>query len=82
MCLDEIHYAPRWSQELKALHDAWPDRSIWASGSDSLLLSSGIGDLSRRYIDIAMPFLSFREFLVLKGFPDFGVHDPFVIRHS
>lgn len=77
VCLDEIHYAPRWSLELKALHDAWPDRSIWASGSDSLLLSSGIGDLSRRYIGIAMPFLSFREFLVLKGFPDFGVHDPF-----
>lgn len=77
VCLDEIHYATHWSEDLKALYDAWPDRSIWASGSDSLLLSSGIGDLSRRYIGIAMPFLSFREFLVLKGFKDFGVHDPF-----
>lgn len=77
VCLDEIHYATHWSEDLKALYDAWPDRSIWASGSDSLLLSSGIGDLSRRYIGIAMPFLSFREFLVLKGFKDFGIHDPF-----
>jgi len=24
-----------------------------------------------------MPFLSFREYLVLTGSPDFGVHDPF-----
>ncbi len=77
LCLDEIHYAAHWSEDLKALYDAWPDRSIWASGSDSLLLSSGIGDLSRRYIGLAMPFLSFREYLVLKGYPDFGVHDPF-----
>ncbi|MGB4586927.1 MAG: AAA family ATPase [Rectinemataceae bacterium] len=68
VCLDEIHYATHWSEDLKALHDAWPGRSIWASGS---------GDLSRRYIGIAMPFLSFREFLVLKGYQDFGVHDPF-----
>lgn len=75
--LDEIHYATHWSEDLKALYDAWPNRSIWASGSDSLLLSSGIGDLSRRYIGIAMPFLSFREFLVLKGYQDFGVRDPF-----
>jgi predicted AAA+ superfamily ATPase len=77
VCLDEIHYAAHWSEDLKALYDAWPDRSVWASGSNSLLLSSGIGDLSRRYIGIAMPFLSFREFLVLKEYPDFGVHNPF-----
>ena len=77
VCLDEIHYAAHWSEDLKALYDAWPDRSIWASGSDSLLLSSGIGDLSRRYISVVMPFLSFREFLVLKGYQDFGVRDPF-----
>jgi len=75
--LDEIHYKAHWSEDLKALHDAWPDRSVWASGSHSLLLSSGIGDLSRRYIGISMPFLSFREYLVLKGYPDFQVHDPF-----
>ena len=77
VCLDEIHYTAHWSEDLKALHDAWPGRSVWASGSNSLLLSSGIGDLSRRYIGIAMPFLSFREYLVLKEYPDFGVHDPF-----
>jgi hypothetical protein len=75
--LDEIHYAPRWGEDLKALYDAWPNRSIWASGSNSLLLSSGVGDLSRRFVGVAMPFLSFREFLVLHGCPDFGVHDPF-----
>lgn len=77
VCLDEIHYAPRWSEDLKALYDTWPERSVWASGSNSLLLSAGIGDLSRRYLGIEMPFLSFREYLVLAGYPDFGVHDPF-----
>jgi len=26
--LDEIHYKAHWSEDLKALHDAWPDRSL------------------------------------------------------
>jgi hypothetical protein len=75
--LDEIHHAADWSQSLKALYDSHPDCYIRASGSSSLLLSSGIGDLSRRYVGMYLPYLSFREFLVLKGLPDYGVHDPF-----
>jgi predicted AAA+ superfamily ATPase len=74
--LDEVHQAGVWSQSLKALYDAWPNRRIWASGSNSLLLSQGIADLSRRFPGYAMPYLSFREFLVLKGYPDYGVQSP------
>jgi len=75
--LDEIHAARNWSQDLKALYDAWPGKTIWASGSNSLLLSSGVGDLSRRFLGIRMPLLSFREFLVLRGFEDFGLQTDF-----
>lgn len=75
--LDEIHQAPEWARHLKALYDSYPSARIWASGSDSLLVAAGVADLSRRYLSIAMPFVSFREYLVLTGKPDLGVHDPF-----
>ncbi len=75
--LDEIHAARSWSLHLKALYDSWPKHKIWASGSNSLLLISGVGDLSRRFVGVAMPLLSFREYLALRGYPDFGPHDPF-----
>ena len=75
--LDEIHHGDDWSRSLKALYDAYPDRFIRASGSSSLLLSSGIGDISRRFVGVKLPYLSLREYLVLKGLPDFGIHDPF-----
>lgn len=74
--LDEIHAARDWSRDLKALYDSWPACTIWASGSSSLLLSQGIADLSRRFVSISMPPLSFREYLVLRGREDFGVQDP------
>jgi predicted AAA+ superfamily ATPase len=71
--IDEIHAAPQWSGNLKSLYDEWPDKVIWASGSNSLLLYQGLGDLSRRFLGVSMPFLSFREYLVLRDYPDFGV---------
>jgi len=75
--VDEVHQAKDWSRSLKALYDNYPDLSLWASGSSSVLLETGVADLSRRFPSFRMPFLSFREYLVLTGAPDFGVHDPF-----
>ena len=75
--IDEVHQGRDWSSSLNTLHDNYPDKGIWVSGSSSLLLEEGIVDLSRRYPRSRMPFLSFREYLVLTGSPDFGIHNPF-----
>lgn len=80
--LDEIHHAVDWSRSLKMLYDSYPNCFIRASGSSSLLLSSGIGDLSRRFIGVHLPYLSFREYLVLNGFPDYGTVNPFGDPHD
>jgi Predicted ATPase (AAA+ superfamily) len=74
--VDEVHYARDWSQQLKALYDDYPDRSLWISDSSSLVLRSGVGDLSRRYLPIRMPLLSFREFLFLETGRLYPVYDP------
>jgi predicted AAA+ superfamily ATPase len=63
--IDEVHHARDWSLHLKALYDDYPERYIWASGSSSLLLKTGIADLSRRFIQIKLPLISFREYLYL-----------------
>jgi hypothetical protein len=80
--LDEIHHAVDWSRSLKMLYDSYPNCFIRASGSSSLLLSSGIGDLSRRFVGVHLPYLSFREYLVLNGYPDYGTIDPFGDEHD
>jgi len=64
--IDEVHLAKDWSLHLKALYDDYPDRYIWASGSSSLLIKKGVADLSRRFVRIRIPLMSFREFLYLK----------------
>ena len=64
--VDEVHYAAQWSNHLKALCDDYPGRIIWASDSSSLVLRTGEGDLSRRYVPIQMPLMSFREFLFIE----------------
>jgi len=64
--VDEVHLAKDWSLHLKALYDDYPDRYIWASGSSSLLIKKGVADLSRRFVQIRIPLMSFREFLYLK----------------
>lgn len=64
--IDEVHFATNWSLHLKALTDDFPGKYIWVSDSSSLVLRHGEGDLSRRYVPIKMPLMSFREFLHLE----------------
>jgi len=74
---DEVHRAQDWSVHLKALFDAYPGKLIWASGSSSIVLKMGVGDLSRRFSRIYIPLLSFREYLKLKHDFEFPIVDPF-----
>jgi predicted AAA+ superfamily ATPase len=64
--IDEIHYAKEWSLHIKALYDAFPNKKIVICDSSSVALRQGIGDISRRFVNLSMPLLSFREFLMLK----------------
>lgn len=64
--VDEVHFAKDWSISLKAIYDEYPDRILWISDSSSLILRGGTADLSRRFLQISMPLLSFREFLFLE----------------
>jgi len=75
--IDEVHFAKDWSLHLKALFDDFPDRKIWVSDSSSLVLRNSRGDLSRRFVSVAMPFLSFREFLHLETGAKYPKHDAF-----
>lgn len=76
--IDEVHFARDWSLHLKALFDDFPAHSLWVSDSSALVLRSGIGDLSRRFVPIRMPLLSFREFLFLKTGTLHPATDPFI----
>lgn len=64
--IDEVHYAPDWSRDLKALYDAYPGKQIIASDSSSIVLQKGIADLSRRFVKIKLSLLSFRDYVFLK----------------
>lgn len=64
--IDEVHFARNWSAHLKSLYDDFPDRFIWASDSSALILRNGTADLSRRYVFVHMPVMSFREFLFIE----------------
>ncbi|MCP5052716.1 MAG: ATP-binding protein [bacterium] len=75
--IDEVHRAKDWSIHLKALYDAFPGKTIWASGSSSIVLKMGVGDLSRRFSRVYIPLLSFREYLMLKGAGEFPIFNPF-----
>lgn len=46
-----------FNTSLKMLYDSYPNCFIRASGSSSLLLSSGIGDLSRRFVGVHLHYL-------------------------
>ncbi|MDR9769514.1 AAA family ATPase [Acetomicrobium sp.] len=74
--VDEAHYAREWPVHLKALYDAFPGRNIWATDSSSASPESGISDLSRRFVKIKIPLLSFREFIALKSDRLFPAIDP------
>jgi predicted AAA+ superfamily ATPase len=64
--IDEIHYANNWSIHLKSLYDDFPNYLFWVSDSSSLSLRSGSADLSRRFVHLSMPIMSFREYLFLE----------------
>ncbi len=72
--IDEVHKYPRWNQELKNIHDSFPDITVVFSGSSSLDLITGSYDLSRRAILHHLPGMSFREYL---NFETGLVQDPF-----
>jgi predicted AAA+ superfamily ATPase len=75
--LDEVHRARDWGVHLKSLVDSFPGKTIWVSGSSSILLKMGVADLSRRFSRVYLPLLSFREYLFLAGGYEFPVFDPF-----
>ena len=75
--IDEVHFSREWSRSLKSLYDDFPDRLVWASDSSSIILREGTGDLSRRYVFVHMPFMSFREFLFLETGNVYDVARPF-----
>lgn len=66
LIIDEVHHIKDWSANLKAVYDAFPDKNIWASDSSSLVLRYGNADLSRRFLSVRVPLLSFREYLFLE----------------
>jgi len=63
---DEIHKYENWSDELKALYDAYPDKRFIILGSSKLNILNQKSDLSRRMIIYNLKMLSFREYLILK----------------
>ena len=77
LIIDEVHFINKWSQHVKALYDAFPNKKIWISDSSSLILRMGSFDLSRRFLRIHVPLLSFREYIHLKDGIEFPIIDPF-----
>lgn len=75
--IDEVHYAAGWARDLKAAYDAFPGKMIWASDSSSLALRGGLEDLSRRFLFLRLPLLSFREFVALTTGVEYPVLDVF-----
>jgi len=75
--IDEVHFARDWSIHLKAIYDDFPGHQLWISDSSTLVLRSGLGDLSRRYVPMRLPLLSFREYLFLETGKEYRVRDPF-----
>ena len=65
IAIDEVHFIKNWSTELKALYDSYPNKKFIASDSSSLVLRQGLGDLSRRFLQVKIPLMSFREYLYL-----------------
>jgi predicted AAA+ superfamily ATPase len=78
LLIDEVHYYPNWSVELKNIYDSLPDLRIIYSGSSLLHLTGGRADLSRRSIMHLLPGLSLREFIKFSEnieFPAYSLKD-------
>ena len=80
--IDEVHFALNWSAHLKSLYDDFPDRYIWASDSSALVLRHGTADLSRRYVFVHMPIMSFREFLFIETGNAYSTINPFEMKEG
>jgi len=46
---------------VKNLYDSFPNKKIWLSDSNSVILRKTIADLSRRFVLIKLPVMSLRE---------------------
>jgi len=66
LLIDEIHKYPDWQIELKNIYDSFPKKKIIFSGSSSIGILKGKGDLSRRAVFYNLRGLSFREYLILR----------------
>lgn len=64
--IDEIHFSKDWAAHLKSAYDSYPSKTIWVSGSSNLVLKKDLADLSRRFLSVHLPLLSFREYIYLK----------------
>lgn len=76
--LDEVHKYPNWSREVKIIYDNFPDLKLVLTGSSTLEITKGEGDLSRRGLFYHLYGLSFREFLQIKyneTFPVLSLQD-------
>lgn len=65
LLIDEIHRAPDFSSELKAIYDVFNLQVIF-SGSSALQMEHASADLSRRAVVHHLGVLSFREFCELE----------------
>lgn len=70
--IDEVHYYPNWSQELKNIYDDFPELTVVFTGSSMLEILNARADLSRRAIVYTMGGLSFREYLSLQKIASIG----------
>ena len=64
--IDEIHKQKDWSNDMKALYDAFPNKKFIILGSSKLGILNQKGDLSRRMIIYNLKSLSFREYIYLR----------------
>ena len=62
ICIDEVHEAKDFEQELKSIYD-FLDIKVYFTGSSAIALSSA--DFARRYSMYHLNFLSFKEYLEL-----------------
>ncbi len=65
LLIDEIHYAPEWSRDLKKIYDIL-QLKVYFTSSVSLDILQAREDLTRRVFIFNVPPLSLREYLLLK----------------
>lgn len=63
--VDEVHKAPGFAKELKAVRDTF-DLQVVFSGSSALRIDHELADLSRRTVVHELPVLSLREFMEME----------------